>query len=547
METSSLAESAASRDAKMINPPGAFPESLPNATESVSPPPQRPEQPTADAPTHDLKGKTTRGALVSTVGQAATFFFRMFSMVVLARLLTPRDFGIVAMATACTGFLALFQDVGLSTAAIQRPSISREQVSTLFWINLGAGALLATFCALTAPILAIFYHEPRVLWVAVIVGTGFLFNGVAAQHRAMLQRNLRFAALTVIDVASTFTSVAAGIAMAATGCGYWSLVGMAIAAPAVSAAGVWLVGRWVPGGPRRGVGVGSMLRFGGTVMINNIIVYFAYNMDKVLLGRFWGAQVLGIYGRAYQLVNMPTQNLNTTITLVAFPALSRLQNEPERLRSYFLKGYGLYLALVMPITFACGIFGEDIIRVFLGAKWVDAVPVFRMLAPTILAFALINPFGWLMVATGRVARSLKIALMIAPVVVLGYVSGLGYGAIGVAIGFSVSISLLIVPVAVWATRGTPISAVDVFKAIRPPLLSILVASGVALAFSGLAHLLPIPLLRLTAICTVLFGVYAGMLWFVMGQKDVYRGLLSGLRVWPFSRPRGGKPKAKTDA
>lgn len=540
----SLAESAASRDPQMTNTLGPSAESPPNEIETLSPPPQKAGH---DAATHDLKGRTMRGALISSAGQAATFVFRMCSMVVLARLLTPKDFGIVAMAMACTGFIALFQDVGLSTAAIQRPSISREQTSTLFWINLGAGALLAAFCAVTAPILARFYHEPRVLWVAAIIGTVFLFNGAAAQHRAMLQRNLRFAALTIIDVTSAFISIALGITMAATGCGYWALVGMAVAQPAASSIGVWLVGRWIPGRPRRGIGIGSMLKFGSTAMINNVIVYFAYNMDKVLLGRFWGAQVLGIYGRAYQLVNMPTQNLNTTITLVAFPALSRLQNQPERLRSYFLKGYGLYLALVMPITFACGIFGEDIIRVFLGPKWFEAVPVFRLLAPTILAFALINPFGWLLLATGRVVRGFKIGLMIAPVVVLGYASGLGYGATGVAIGFSVSISLLIVPVVIWATRGTPISAIDIFKTVRTPLLSILVASGMALASSSVCHLLPVPLLRLVAVSAVLFGVYAGMLWFVMGQKDVYLDLLSGLGVWPLSRWRGRNRKADREA
>src|SRR6266850_2987771 len=136
---------------------------------------------------HDLKGKTARGALVSTFARATTFLLRIGSMVVLARLLVPADFGLVGMVTACTGFLGLFGDLGLSIVAVQRTSISREQNSTLFWINLAVGGTLAAVCAALAPILTNFYHEPRLFWLTVVNGAGFLLGGAAAQHRAMLQ------------------------------------------------------------------------------------------------------------------------------------------------------------------------------------------------------------------------------------------------------------------------------------------------------------------------------------------------------------------------
>ena len=151
-----------------------------------------------------------------------------------------------------------------------------------------------------------------------------------------------------------------------------------------------------------------MMRFGGTITLNGLVVYIAYNLEKVLLGRFWGAEAVGIYGRAYQLVNIPTDNLNSAVGGVAFAALSRLQEEPQRLKSYFLKGYSLVLALTLPTTIVCALFANDLIFVLLGPKWKEAIPIFRLLAPTILAFAMINPFGWLLFAMGKVARSLKI-------------------------------------------------------------------------------------------------------------------------------------------
>jgi O-antigen/teichoic acid export membrane protein len=501
-------------------------------------------EPASDPVPHDLKRKTARGALVSTFGQASNFILRTGSMVVLARILSPEDFGLVGMVTASTGFLGLFRDCGLSMATVQRASISREQTSTLFWINVAVGVLLAGLCAIAAPLMTAFYHEPRLLWVTVATGTGFVFNGLGAQHRAVLQRAMRFTTLTVIDLISLVAGIAVGVGMGFAGLGYWALVGMAVCPPAVGAILLCTVGGWIPGRPRRGAGVLSMLQYGGKLTLNSVIVYFAYNTDKILLGRFFGAQVLGIYGRAYTLINLPTENLNGTIGQVAFTALSRLQNDPERLRSYFLKGYGLFLSLVLPITMGCALFAEDIVRVFLGPKWSAAVPVFRLLSPTIFTFALINPMAWLMYATGHATRSLKIAFLIAPVVIIGYVAGLSHGPIGVATGFSIATVFLAVPVIYWATHGTPISAADTLRVVMRPFLSILIGAAAALVAWNLTQSLASPLLRLVADNTVLFGVYGLFLCFVMGQKAVYLSLLREMGVWPLIRRRNGKGPAE---
>ena len=188
----------------------------------------------ADGAPHDLKRRTARGALVSMFGQVATFILRIGSMVVLARLLDPHDFGVVGMVTACTGFLGLFRDAGLSMATIQRVSVSRAQISTLFWINVLVGVVLSVLCAAMAPILTHFYNEPRLLWVTIVIGGGFLFNEATAQHRAILQRNMRFAVLTLVDILALIFSLAVGVAMATAGFGYWALVGMTVGLPAAS-------------------------------------------------------------------------------------------------------------------------------------------------------------------------------------------------------------------------------------------------------------------------------------------------------------------------
>jgi PST family polysaccharide transporter len=340
---------------------------------------------------------------------------------------------------------------------------------------------------------------------------------------------MRFTATAIIDLICLVAGIAVAIGMAFRGYGYWALVSMTIIPPIVSTICLWTVTGWIPGLPRRGVGLVSMLRFGGAVTLNGVVVYLAYNLDKVLLGRFWGADALGIYGRAYQLVNIPTANLNAAAGGVTFAALSRVQGEPERFRSYFLKGYSLVLALTLPITILCALFADDLILVLLGPKWHGAVPVFRLLAPTILIFALINPLGWLLISLGMVGRSLKVAFALAPLVICGYVVGLRYGPEGVAFGFSAVMTLWVLPHMLWCVHGTPVSLRDAVAVFSRPLFSGLVAAALPLAmlFSFGRAFSPLPRLALGG--SLFAVVYLTMLLGVMRQKAFYLDLLRGFR------------------
>lgn len=473
----------------------------------------------------DLKGKAIRGGFAKMWAQGATFILRLGSMMVLARLLGPKEFGLVAMVTVVTGIFDLFRDAGLSTATIQRATIREEQVSTLFWINVGVGALLAAVTVASAPVLAAFYHEPRLLWITMALASGFIINAMGVQHGALLQRRLRFTAVAVVDILRTAASVAVGVGMALLGFGYWSLVGMSLVSPVIATVSAWVLVPWVPGRPRRGIGARSMLKFGGTVTLDGLVTYIGYNAEKVLLGRFFGSDALGIYGRAYQLVNIPTQNLSSSVSGVAFSALSRVQNDAVRFRSYFLKGYSLILVMTLPVTMACVLFADDLVFVVLGPKWKATVPLLRLLAPTIVAFSLINPFGWLLTAIGRVMRSLKIGLFIMPLVIVAYIVGLPYGPRGVALGYSAMMVLLIVPVIAWSKIDTPITTRDIWHVVRPPFLSGLAASAAGLGMQWLISQDLTPLLRLVLESSTMMVTYLGMLFFVMGQKGFYLDLL----------------------
>jgi PST family polysaccharide transporter len=485
-------------------------------------------RPHAELSAGDLKERTLRGGFAKVCAQAASFVLRIGSLMVLARLLDPQDFGIVGMVTVVTGVFGLFKDAGLGMVTVQRATITEEQLSTLFWVNLAVGVVLGLMTVAIAPLLVVFYGEPRLLTVTTVLAAGFVFNAAGVQHSALLQRQMRFTVLSAIEVGALVLSVAVAISLAIAGYRYWALVGMAIMLPAASTLAFWACSRWVPSRPGKSAGIQSMMRFGGAVTLNSLIVYVAYNVDKVLLGRLLGAEALGIYGRAYQLINIPTENLNSAVGGVAVSALSRLQDDPRRFRGYFLKGYSLVLALTIPVTVACALFARDIILVLLGQKWWASVEIFRLLAPTILAFALINPLAWLLFSSGRVGRSMKMALVIAPVVILGYVAGLPYGSRGVALGYSMAMTLLVLPMIAWATHESVISLRDVLSAVRAPFVSAIVSlipsAGVYVLCSAWN-----PLPRLTVGLAVLVTTYLMMLLFATGQRSFYVDLVRDLR------------------
>jgi PST family polysaccharide transporter len=272
-----------------------------------------------------------------------------------------------------------------------------------------------------------------------------------------------------------------------------------------------------------------MLGFGGSVTSAGLIMSGAVNIDKVLVGEYLGATALGIYGRAYQLVNLPSEQLVHAIGAVAMPALSRLQADPGGLHRAFLRMYSVTLATIVPVTMMCGVFAEEIVRIMFGPKWGDATPVVQLLAPTILASGLISPLGWLLLSSGQYRKSLIMTAVLAPMMVLGVTLGLRAGMIGVAAGLSVAMVAATVPLILWTRAGSGMPVRDLWLAIRAPLLSGLAAATVSyVARMYMGGDLAV-IWRLSFGLLASFSAYLLVLLVVFRQADVYRGLIRQLR------------------
>ncbi len=417
----------------------------------------------------DLKGRSVRGGAVTMGAQWTKFCLQMASMIVLARLLTPQDFGLIAMVMVVTGFVTMFKDMGLSLATVQKAEINHEQISTLFWINLLLSFGMMLIAAALAPAITWFYGEPRLTWITLALASCIIFGGLTIQHQALLRRQMRFGILAIIDIVSISVSIFAAIISAWCGLGYWALVIMYLVEPIIRFIAVWIACGWRPGLPVWRSGVREMLLFGGHLTGFNLLNYFARNADNLLIGKFWGAGQLGLYTKAYGLLLLPLTQVTTPIAAVAIPALSRLQNDPERYRRYYYRAISMIAFITMPLVAMLAALSDEVILIVLGSQWIGASPIFKVLAFAAIVQPVVGTVGWVYVSLGQTRRMMYWSFIAVPLIVLSFAIGLQWGALGVAIAYTICIlAVNTVPCLAFAFRYSPITVVDFFKAISYP-------------------------------------------------------------------------------
>lgn len=418
-----------------------------------------------------IEQRTVRGGAVTVAYQVGKQALGIAETAILARLITPADSGLIAMVVVVTGFIALFNDLGLSAATVQRDTLSQRQVSTLFWINIAMGALLGLITALAAPALAWFYAEPRLLPVTVAIAFGFVFGGLTVQHRALLKRQMRFGALVRIDMAATVVGMACAIVAAALlppALRYWALALELLVQGPVQIAGLWLACRWRPGPPARRGGVRPLLVFGGNLTGYRIVNYFARNLDNLLIGRLFGPAALGLYGKAYGLLLLPLRRVTDPFSTVAVPALSRLTDAPARYREFYLRLSSLVCLLTMPLVALLIGASDWVVAVVLGPDWAGVSPLFALLGVSGLVEPLSVTTGWLFVSQGRTAEQLRWGFISTALLVSAIVAGLPWGPAGVAASYGVTGLLLRTPLLFWFVgRRGPVRAADLYRSLAP--------------------------------------------------------------------------------
>lgn len=453
-----------------------------------------------------------RGASVTLLTQGLRVALQFTSVVLLARLLSPEIFGLVAMVTAVIGIADLIRDFGLSSAAVQSASLSDAERTNLFWVNLGLGLACTLAIVLARPLIVAVYDQPRISPVILALAVVFTVSGANTQYRSDLIRRMRFVALSVSDVLAQLNGIVVAVTLALLGYGVWALVAqqllVAVTALAINVFSV----RWLPGLPRRDTSLRRFFRFGGALFGTQAITYVTKNVDNIALGAVWGTVPLGLYSRAYQLLMMPLNQINAPMTGVVLPVLSRIRHDQEAYQRYLVRAQLIACYLTATVFAVAAGLAQPIVGVLFGPRWAQVAPIFAILAVGGIFRSVSQIAYWIFLSQGRTGTQFRLILWSRPIMIGIILAGLPWGPIGVAVGHSIAyfgdwlVSLLRVG------RATDVSVEPLLRNARRSILFVSSPAG-AVAFA--ATLLPVPDVVQVLLGGVLVLAYLGALAFVV--------------------------------
>ena len=399
------------------------------------PEPRRP--PTRSTTPQNLTAVTVHGLKWSYASTVVTVVFQIGVTAVLARILTPAAFGLVAMAAVFLGFGQYFAQMGAGQAVVQRPELSRDDVKTAFTTSVLIGlAFCGLFIALAPFTEALFPDTPDVVQVTRVMAITFIIGGFTATTQGLLRRRFAFRAIALTEIGSYLLGYATvGLTLALLDFGAWSLVAASLAQGALAAAAYTTL-------CRRDVGVGlkatsfkNIYAYGSRVSIIGFAEFIGYNLDKLWTGHFLGSQAMGLYTRAVNIAGMPLYYLTTSLSRVLLPGYSRIQSERARLKSVYLATITVIAAIIIPISWGVAGAAEEVILTLLGPRWVTAAPVLTVLALGV-PLTLLSHFGAIL-CEATATLNAKIAISagrIAWIAVL-LVALDGYGVVGIAVAY----------------------------------------------------------------------------------------------------------------
>ncbi|RWE74166.1 MAG: lipopolysaccharide biosynthesis protein [Mesorhizobium sp.] len=438
-----------------------------------------------------------RGGLVTAGAQGFKMVIQFLSVIILARLLLPEDFGLVASVGPIVAFVGLLQNLGLQQALVQRKDISDRQLNQVFWISALVGLGSAVVVAALAPAIAGFYGDQRMLGITVASALPLLLGSIAAVPLALMNRHLQFGQLALNDVITAAAGLVAAAIAAWAGMGYWSLVlGPAVAA-VVALGAAWLVVRWTPSRPDFRV-ESEILSFGANLTGFNLVNFFSRNLDNILIGKYSGAIELGYYDRAYKLLLFPLQNITQPLTRVMVPLLSRIHEDKVRFRDLYVRTNWMLAAVTMPGIAALTLTSEQVVALLFGPRWTAVAPIFAWLGIASLMQSVSSTTGWIFICQGKTKAMFQWGAYSSLTTVASFVVGLHWGAVGVAAAYAISGYVLRVPVlAVMIHRVGPVTAGDFLIMqglfIASSLLAWLAYLGLPASLTGQSDLLAVVL------------------------------------------------------
>ena len=466
---------------------------------------------TAYEPPESLSGSVARSikwVVVSRVFREGT---RLGTAVLLARLLTPAEWGVAGMALLVVAILTRLSDLALPAALVQRARITEADRSTIFWTSLALGVLVTSFAIAISGAVADFFGEAEVQSLMAVAALSFLIASVEKVPGALLTRDLAFRALELRQMAATLAGAVAAVALALAGTGPWAIVGNAVATAFTSAVLLWTLTSWRPTATFSWTSFRSLTGFGAAVFASQLLAYVQHNVDKLLAGRFIGAAGLGSYSFAYNLMFTPVLNIAFPLQGVLFPAYSIIQEQHERLNAAFLRAKRLAVATMAPLFLLMFVLAPDLLPTVFGPRWDDAIPVLQLLSLAGVAYSLATQDWLLLLVRNKTITLLGLTSIVTVAISVAAAIGLAWGIVGVAAAYAIAQWAVVVPSALVVSRSASVPLRALGGSMTSPLPFVAGATAAAYAVRIALVEVGVPAwARMAIVSVVLVGLYVGL-------------------------------------
>lgn len=470
-----------------------------------------------------VRQASVRGAGAGVVALVAKAILRFGSFVMLARLLTPADFGLVAMAGTVLNMFLIVADLGLLMASVQRRNLSEDELSTLFWINVVGGTVLATLTIVSAPLLALVFDEPRIIGAAAALSMTLIAVGIGTQHEAIIRRKMNYGFLHTTAVIAQAVGLAAALVSAVAGMGYWALIVQQVVARAARAVLLSTGTRWTPQRPRRGVDVIPFLRYGSRLVPAHLLAYAARSFGEIIVGAGAGAAHLGLFRRAHGIATM-AEEVTQPLKPIVPASLSRLQDHAHDFARFYIRAVSLSSLAGCCIVGLLAAEAPAAVSLVLGDQWLPAIPLIRRLAPAGIAIAIGSATEWMLMPRGEMKRLLGLRTLRLVAIATGVLIGWRWGVPGVAAGYSVAACASLALELLGATAHTRVSVRSLIGVVGRPILAAACAGFLVFRISTITSIVTFAVESLVYVA-VFFGIHAAL----PGGWAVTRGLFRTIR------------------
>ena len=392
---------------------------------------------------------TNKNASWSVFNQVASYATSLLFTAALARIISPEDYGVFAMAMTVSAFFLIFADGGMVWSLIQRQKITDAEVINLRWLNGGLGLAMTLAAVIVSPFVAAFYGYPQVTWVLAVLGINFFISGVSTPSIMWMKRQQRFKTIALIDIGATLIAGTLAVAAALNGFGVWSLVIQAVAKFAIQGVLSLIFARCPGGWFQRQVDIKKLTLFGSSLIAFGAVNYFARNLDNVLIGAYINAESLAYYTRAYFLMTLPSMLTTGALSGLLVSVLSRLQDKPEQLQAQYTHTVRFLYLICAPVAIYFLLFPQDPIALLYGDQWQAVEPLLQVLSLACLTQPIHNTMGWLFTASGKANNMLKWGIGASIILSLSFAVGVQWGAFGVALAYTIIMGVGLTTGAVW--------------------------------------------------------------------------------------------------